>query len=194
MWQVNLGYLCGIIGTVAVLMGVIVGTYANMRKAKQGKDYKYLTFWPSENNKWKGQDWAFFILLCAGVLSWIGLLLVLVLAHAFHTSINWAITYFLLMGTFFGLFFGLWFLMYSTRIKANRVIGSVKEQNASTTIPAIVIVEEMSKETAKQMVLEYMRAHKKSDIIELHKNIRCDVRLLVEIVDKLRREGKIGEG
>jgi len=61
-------------------------------------------------------------------------------------------------------------------------------------IPETVIIEEMSKETARQMVLDYMREHKKSDIIELHKNIRCDIRLLVEIIDELRREGKIEEG
>jgi len=64
----------------------------------------------------------------------------------------------------------------------------------ATTIPEIVIVGEMSKETARQKVLDYMREHKKSDIIELHKNIRCDVRLLVEIIDELRKEGKIEDG
>ncbi|MEA1957447.1 MAG: hypothetical protein U9N01_03720 [Euryarchaeota archaeon] len=64
----------------------------------------------------------------------------------------------------------------------------------ATTIPEIVIVGEMSKETARQKVLDYMREHKKSDIIELHKNIRCDVRLLAEIIDELRKEGKIEEG
>ena len=62
------------------------------------------------------------------------------------------------------------------------------------TIPETVIIEEMSKETARQKVLDYMREHKKSDIIELHKNIRCDIRLLLEIIDELRREGKIEEG
>ena len=82
-------------------------------------------------------------------------------------------------------------LVRSTLIKANRLIESVKEQNASTTTPEIVIVEEMGKETAKQKVLKYMREHKKSDVIELHKNIRCDIGLLVEIIDELRREGKI---
>ena len=65
-------------------------------------------------------------------------------------------------------------------------------------IPETVIIEEMSKETARetarQKVLDYMREHKKSDIIELHKNIRCDIRLLVEIIDELRSEGKIEEG
>ena len=191
--QVNLGYLSGIIGTVAGLIGAIIGTYFEMRRAKQGKDYKYLTFWPSENNRWYGREWALFILFWVGVLSWIGLIWVLASAHAFHTPINWTITYPLLMGTFFGLFFGLWLLMHSTLIKANRLIESVKEQNASTTTPEIVIVEEMGKETAKQKVLKYMREHTKSNVIELHKNIRCDIGLLVEIIDELRREGKIGE-
>ena len=130
-----MGYLSGIIGTVAGLIGAIIGTYFEMRRAKQGKDYK-----------------------------------------------------------FFGLFFGLWLLIHSALIKANRLIESVQDQNASTAIPEIVVVEEMSKETARQKVLKYMREHKKSDVIELHKNIRCDIRLLVEIIDELQREGKIKEG
>ena len=48
-------------------------------------------------------------------------------------------------------------------------------------------------EKVKQKVLDYIREHKKSDITELHKNIGCDIRLLVEIIDELRREGKIEE-
>ena len=168
-------------------------TVDSNKKIMEQKDYKYLTFWPSENNRWYGREWALFILFWVGVLSWIGLIWVLASAHAFHTPIKWAITYPLLMGTFFGLFFGLWLLMHSTLIKANRLIESLKEQNASTTTPEIVIVEEMGKETARQKVLKYMREHKKSDVIELHKNIRCDIGLLVEIIDELRREGKIEE-
>jgi len=50
------------------------------------------------------------------------------------------------------------------------------------------------KETVKQKVLDYMRKYKKSDIIELHKSIGCDIGLLVEIIDELRSEGKIEEG
>jgi len=53
---------------------------------------------------------------------------------------------------------------------------------------------ETEKETVKQKVLDYTREHKKSDITELHKNIGCDIPLLVEIIDELRSEGKIGEG
>ncbi|MCD6211263.1 MAG: hypothetical protein J7J01_10375 [Methanophagales archaeon] len=48
-------------------------------------------------------------------------------------------------------------------------------------------------EKVKQKVLDYIREHKKSDITELHKNIGCDISLLVEIIDELRREGKIEE-
>ncbi|RJS82459.1 hypothetical protein CW713_05065 [Methanophagales archaeon] len=62
-----------------------------------------------------------------------------------------------------------------------------------TRTPEIVIVEEMSKKEAKQKVIDYMRAHKTSDIAELHKDIRCDIRLLVDIIDELREEGKIKE-
>ena len=38
-----------------------------------------------------------------------------------------------------------------------------------------------------------LQIYKKSDIAELHKNIGCDISLLVEIIDELRREGKIEE-
>ncbi|MFQ6120927.1 MAG: hypothetical protein ACE5KE_13720 [Methanosarcinales archaeon] len=52
----------------------------------------------------------------------------------------------------------------------------------------------MDKDTAKQKVLKYMEEHKTSDIAELHKNIRCDIRLLIKIIDELISEGRIAEG
>ena len=64
---------------------------------------------------------------------------------------------------------------------------------ASPTTPEIVLVEEMSKETAKEKLLDYIREHKKTDIVELHNNIHCDIGPLVEIIDELRMEGKIRE-
>ena len=63
----------------------------------------------------------------------------------------------------------------------------------ATTTPDIVLVEEINKEAAKQMVLDYMKEHKESDVIELHKNIGCEIKILVEIIDELQREGKIQE-
>ncbi len=60
--------------------------------------------------------------------------------------------------------------------------------------PRIIIVEEMEKNTAKQKVLDFMRSHKTSDIAELHENIKCDIAMLIEIIDELCREGKIAEG
>ncbi|MCD6213389.1 MAG: hypothetical protein J7J46_00245 [Candidatus Desulfofervidus sp.] len=53
------------------------------------------------------------------------------------------------------------------------------------------LLKEDNFEEVKQKVVDHMREHKKSDITELHKNIGCDIRLLVEIIDELRREGKI---
>lgn len=60
--------------------------------------------------------------------------------------------------------------------------------------PRVIIVEEMDKNTAKQKVLDFMRSHKTSDIAELHENIKCDIAVLIEIIDELCREGKIAEG
>lgn len=60
--------------------------------------------------------------------------------------------------------------------------------------PRVIIVEEMDKKTAKQKVLDFMRAHKTSDIAELHENIRCDISMLIEIIDELCKDGKIADG
>ena len=60
--------------------------------------------------------------------------------------------------------------------------------------PRVIIVEEMDKNTAKQKVLDFMRSHKTSDIAELHENIKCDISMLIEIIDELCREGKIADG
>jgi len=57
--------------------------------------------------------------------------------------------------------------------------------------PAVIVVEEMDKTTAKQRVFDFMKAHGTSDIEELHENIRCDISLLIEIVDELCSEGTI---
>lgn len=60
--------------------------------------------------------------------------------------------------------------------------------------PAVIVVEEMDKTTAKQRVFDFMKAHGTSDIEELHENIRCDIALLIEIVDELCSEGAISGG
>jgi hypothetical protein len=52
----------------------------------------------------------------------------------------------------------------------------------------------MDKNSAKQSVMDFMRSHKTSDIAELHENIKCDIAMLIEIIDELCREGKIVEG
>ena len=57
----------------------------------------------------------------------------------------------------------------------------------------IVIIEEMDMETAKQKVLDYTEKHKIFDIEELHRNIRCDLGILIRILDELKQEGRIAE-
>jgi len=52
----------------------------------------------------------------------------------------------------------------------------------------------MDKKTAKQKVLDFMRSHKTSDIAELHGNIKCDIAMLIEIIDELCEEENIAEG
>jgi len=49
----------------------------------------------------------------------------------------------------------------------------------------------MDKKTAKQEVLDFMRSHKTSDIAELHENIKCDIAMLIEIIDELCKEENI---
>jgi hypothetical protein len=58
--------------------------------------------------------------------------------------------------------------------------------------PRIIMVEEMDMTTAKQKVIEFMKEHKTSDIEELHENIRCDISILIKIIDELIAEGSIG--
>lgn len=57
----------------------------------------------------------------------------------------------------------------------------------------IIIVEEMDMETAKQKILDYTEKHKVFDVEELHRNIRCDLGLLIKILDDLKKEGRIDE-
>jgi hypothetical protein len=75
--------------------------------------------------------------------------------------------------------------------ETNERIASL--ESGMVTFPEVMITQEIDRKVAKQKVLDYMREHHTFDIPELHKNIRCDIRLLVEIIDELRREGKIEE-
>ena len=59
------------------------------------------------------------------------------------------------------------------------------------TSSKVIIVEEMDKSTAKQRVLDFIKEHDTSDIEELHQNLRCEITLLIEIVDELLAEGVI---
>jgi len=64
----------------------------------------------------------------------------------------------------------------------------LNQESAQQTI----IIEQMDKDTAKNRVFEHIKEHKTSDIVELHKEIKCDIRMLIEILEELSAEGKIG--
>lgn len=66
-------------------------------------------------------------------------------------------------------------------------------KNLRETQEKVIIVEEMDLKTAKQKVLEYTKEHKIFDIEVLHQNIRCDLKLLIEIIDELKKDGMIRE-
>lgn len=57
----------------------------------------------------------------------------------------------------------------------------------------VVVVEQMDKEEVREKVLQYIRTHGSADIVELHKEIRCDIGILAEIIDELVAEGTVGE-
>lgn len=59
--------------------------------------------------------------------------------------------------------------------------------------PKVVVVEEVPKEEAKRRVEKYFEEHGTADIEELMLNLKIRVQTLVDIIDELRREGKISE-
>jgi predicted nuclease with TOPRIM domain len=81
-------------------------------------------------------------------------------------------------------------MMSNLLIRFSEVIKS-SERDSN---PAVIIVEEMDKSTAKRRVLDFMKEHGTSDIEELHETIRCDIGLLIEIIDELCSEGAICGG
>jgi len=60
-----------------------------------------------------------------------------------------------------------------------------------TERPEVVIVEEISREEAKRRIVSFFETHDEADTEELMRNIRIDLSLLVELLDELKREGKI---
>jgi len=51
--------------------------------------------------------------------------------------------------------------------------------------------KEMSKDEAKIKVENYLKEHESAEIKELISNLGIDIRMLVEIIDELKKEDKI---
>jgi hypothetical protein len=57
----------------------------------------------------------------------------------------------------------------------------------------VVVVEQMNRDEVREKVLHFVKTHGTTDIVQLHKEIRCEISLLAEILEELIAEGKIGE-
>jgi hypothetical protein len=67
----------------------------------------------------------------------------------------------------------------------------VSKIEKTTTHEKVVIIEEMDMATAKTKVSKYMKKHKKADTEELMENLKMDLRLLVDVLGELKKEGKL---
>jgi coenzyme F420-reducing hydrogenase alpha subunit len=68
---------------------------------------------------------------------------------------------------------------------------STKFDELRGALPKVVVLEEISKEDAKDRIEEYFKEHKTADIEELMLNLKIPVQSIVEALDELKREGKV---
>ena len=57
--------------------------------------------------------------------------------------------------------------------------------------PQIVYVEEIPLSDAKEKVVQYFEEHSEADLEELMINLKVPVRILVDVIDELRKEGRL---
>jgi len=57
--------------------------------------------------------------------------------------------------------------------------------------PQIVYVEEIPLSDAKEKVVQYFEEHSEADLEELMINLKIPVRILVDVIDELRKEGRL---
>ena len=58
-------------------------------------------------------------------------------------------------------------------------------------IPRVVVLEEISKKEGRKLVEEYFKEHGQADIEELMLNLKIPVQSIVEIIDDMKKEGKV---
>ena len=64
---------------------------------------------------------------------------------------------------------------------------------ADSDAGGVIVVQEMTKEAVRARALDVFDKLATTDIAELHQLVGCDVRLLAEVLDELRAEGRIEE-
>jgi hypothetical protein len=64
-------------------------------------------------------------------------------------------------------------------------------ENSIDFRPEIIITEQMTLDEAKKKVLGFIKKHGYTDISELHSAIKCDIQVLIKVVDELIKEGKV---
>lgn len=57
--------------------------------------------------------------------------------------------------------------------------------------PKIVYVKEVPLSVAKERVVQYFEEHSEADLEDLMINLKIPVRILVDVIDELRKEGRL---
>jgi len=66
-----------------------------------------------------------------------------------------------------------------------------KVEQLGGSLPKVVVLEEISKEEGRKRVEEYFKENGQADIEELMLNLKIPVQTIVEIIDDLKKEGKV---
>jgi len=58
----------------------------------------------------------------------------------------------------------------------------------------VLVIEQMSREQVRARVLEVLATGATTDVAQLHETIRCDIGVLLDVLDELRQAGQLIEG
>ncbi len=70
-------------------------------------------------------------------------------------------------------------------------IEGIPDTTSKPQQPKIVYVKEVPRSEAKERVIEYFKEHSEADLEDLMINLKIPVRILVDVIDELRKEGTL---